>query len=231
LHRAKDGRPIPDQRALAKLCREALLSACPGSETALRGSLAAGTSDAYSDVDLAWVVPDGEVQEHAERLPDILGAVADVASLRSDPDFQRAEHRRLIFVRFAGLPLFWRLDLDLRAASHASGERVDAGDLGAQGTDWSLAESAAMNATAAIKALARGCADDADGLLRRVFERVAASDPGGAPAGRIAALADVAAARDPRLQSLALDVHAEIGRHLTRTEFTGQVGRTGAGEA
>jgi predicted nucleotidyltransferase len=60
------------------------------------------------DVDLAWVVPDGEVQEHAERLRDILGVVADVASLRSDPDFQRAEHRRLIFVRFAGLPLFWR---------------------------------------------------------------------------------------------------------------------------
>jgi hypothetical protein len=87
-----------------------------------------------------------------------------------------------------------------------------------------------MNATAAIKALARGCADDADGLLRRGFERVAASDPGGAP-GRIAALEDVAAARDPRLQSLALDVRAEIGRHLTGTEFTGQVGCTGAGEA
>lgn len=88
-----------------------------------------------------------------------------------------------------------------------------------------------MNATAAIKALARGCAEDADGLLRRGFARVAASDPGGAPAGRIAALADVAATRDPRLQSLALDIRAEIGRHLTRTKVSRQVGRTGSGEA
>ncbi|MGW3471403.1 hypothetical protein ACWDKQ_23770 [Saccharopolyspora sp. NPDC000995] len=57
------------------------------------------------------MVPDGAVPPSAERLGEVLGAVAEVASVRSVPDFQRSALCRLIFVRFRGLPLFWRLDL------------------------------------------------------------------------------------------------------------------------
>jgi hypothetical protein len=78
------------------------------------------------------VVPDGQVRPCAARLPALLAPVAEVSSPRSDPDWQRSELRRLIFVRFRGLPLFWRLDLELWAASHAFDAGADAGNPGAK---------------------------------------------------------------------------------------------------
>lgn len=51
----------PERRALlASDTRSALTSAVFGSRTWLRGSLASGTADDYSDIDICWVVPDGE---------------------------------------------------------------------------------------------------------------------------------------------------------------------------
>ncbi len=175
---AGDG-PFPDQSAFADGLRYALLQACPGSSAQLRGSLAAGRGDAYSDVDLLWVVPDGRLDDCLAELPTTLSPVARVVSVRSDPDFQRSALRRLIFVRFAGVPLFWRLDLELWAASRAGDETADIDNPLARGTDWSLAESATMNAIAAIKAVRRGRLGDADGLLARGFERLDSVDPGG----------------------------------------------------
>ena len=204
-----------DQRALAAAVTAALLRMEPASEVSPRGSLAAGTADAYCDVDLAWVVPDGAVAESVRRLPVALRAVSEVASMRSDPDFQGSAVRRLIFVRFAGVPLFWRLDLEVSAASHAACLGVDVAAAGPRATDvdWSLPESAAMNAAAAIKALHRGRPADADGLLTRGFARIDEPDPGGGPRHRVTALAAAAAGRDPRLRALAADITA----HLTRT--------------
>ena len=113
---------ISDQLALAELLRDALLNACPDSQVLLRGSLATGTADEYSDVDLAWIVPDDGVGPCVARLPAVLSSVAPVVSVRSDPDFQRSRWRRLIFVRFGGLPPFWRLDLEIRAVSRSGDE-------------------------------------------------------------------------------------------------------------
>ncbi|MEU6268768.1 hypothetical protein [Saccharopolyspora shandongensis] len=143
---------FPDQRAFAAAISRALADALPGSRVSLIGSLGAGTGDEYSDVDLAWVVPDGAVPNAADRLGAVLGAVAEVASVRSAPEFQRSALRRLVFVRFRGVPLFWQLDLQIWAASHA----FDTDVTRASGIDWSLAESAAMNAIGACKAVLRG---------------------------------------------------------------------------
>ncbi|MEV0696519.1 nucleotidyltransferase domain-containing protein [Saccharopolyspora sp. NPDC050389] len=104
---------FPDQRAFAAAISRVLADAVPGSQASLTGSLGAGTADEYSDIDLAWVVPDGAVSRCADRLVEVLGAVAEVASVRSVPEFQRSAVRRLIFVRFRGVPLFWRLDLQI----------------------------------------------------------------------------------------------------------------------
>ncbi|WIY07041.1 hypothetical protein QRX60_25480 [Amycolatopsis mongoliensis] len=44
----------------------------------------------------------------------MLSEVQPVASVRFSPDFRHSPVQRLVFVRFEGVPLFWRLDLDVR---------------------------------------------------------------------------------------------------------------------
>jgi hypothetical protein len=53
------------------------------------------------------------------------GEVRPVDSVRSDPGFHRSDRRRLLFVRFTGVPPFWRLDLDVRTASVADDPHYD----------------------------------------------------------------------------------------------------------
>ncbi|MFD7505846.1 nucleotidyltransferase domain-containing protein [Streptomyces sp. NPDC059850] len=60
----------------AEVCT-ALERCCPGSAVELTGSLGSGTADAFSDIDIAWVVPDA-------RFPDCLGCVAEVLSDRDE---------------------------------------------------------------------------------------------------------------------------------------------------
>ena len=196
---------------LAGDLQAALERACPGSSADLRGSLATGTADEYSDIDLLWAVPDVEFARCAGSVAGILGTVAPVASLRSDPDFGRSSRRRLLFVRFAGLPLFWRLDLDIRAQSQVRNEDPDPAG---QGGEWSLPESAAMNAIAAVKAIRRNKPETADDLLTRGYERIAAVDPGGAVADRIRALAAVAAELQPDLEDLVVEIDALVDARL-----------------
>ncbi|MGI8309093.1 TetR/AcrR family transcriptional regulator C-terminal domain-containing protein [Saccharopolyspora hattusasensis] len=94
-----------DQASFARALASALHGAAPGSRVSLIGSLGAGTADEYSDIDLPWVVPDGAMPRCAEWLGEVLGAVAEVASVRSVPEFQRSGLRRLVFVRFRGVPV------------------------------------------------------------------------------------------------------------------------------
>src|SRR4051812_7799398 len=53
--------------AVASALLESLKTGCGGSDVALRGSLASGAADAYSDIDLTWVVPDGAFLDSVER--------------------------------------------------------------------------------------------------------------------------------------------------------------------
>ncbi|MDA3644706.1 hypothetical protein LZ318_24045 [Saccharopolyspora indica] len=197
-----------DQRAFAAAIGRVLTSAVAGSTVSLIGSLGAGTDDAYSDVDLAWVVPDGSVAQCAERVGALLGDVAEVVSVRSVPEFQRSAVRRLIFVRFRGVSLFWRLDLAIWAESRAFDESADADDPQVRGTDWSLPESAAMNAIGACKEVLRGRGEVADGLLSRGFQRIGEPDPGGGWRIRIVGLARAAADREPGLAGLSGEIVA-----------------------
>jgi hypothetical protein len=143
------------------------------------------------------------------ELPVTLSPVRQVASLRFDPDFQRSARRRLAFIRFAGMPLFWRVDLDIFARSVGRDPDYDRDNPSARGTCWSFTESSLANAIAAIKALHRGRDTEAAELLVR------AEAPGGItlPAvdleSRIGHLVNAVALKDPTTASLAAQI-----RHL-----------------
>ncbi|OON74245.1 hypothetical protein B1H18_25560 [Streptomyces tsukubensis] len=163
---------------MAEELRRALVLHTPGSRAALRGSLASGADDAYSDIDLVWTVPDASFESSVAGVADALAPVAPVESLRRDPDLARSAGRRLFFVTFEGLPLFWRLDLDIRTRSAGDDPEYGLDDpAGRDEEGWSPAASALANAVAAVKALLRDRPDTARALLERGLRRV------GAPAG------------------------------------------------
>ncbi|WP_328319139.1 nucleotidyltransferase domain-containing protein [Streptomyces sp. NBC_00388] len=194
--------------AFARQVQQALTEQCPGSVAVLRGSLARGTADPYSDIDLAWTVPEAEFVACVAAVGPCLEALAAVASLRSDPEAQRSSERRLLFVAFRDLPLFWRLDLEVMAVSAKPevGGRVERTRSPAAGgdPDWSPAASALANAVAVVKAVLRGQPDVAAGLLERGLQRVGAS---GSASGRwradVVRLADAAACHEPAQRPLA----------------------------
>lgn len=199
----------PGARAtLARQILEALEAATPGSVARLRGSLAGGTADLYSDVDLLWEVPDENFQSAVARLPAILAGLGPVASLRSTPEFQHSDRRRLIFAQFRDVPLFWRIDLDVLARSVGQDYTYDLDNPAARGEDWSRTHSALMNAVAAIKALLRNREAQAEQLLVRGFHRAGHPVPEGAAQEQILKLVQGIAALDPARSDLARRITA-----------------------
>jgi predicted nucleotidyltransferase len=142
-----------DERAriVADLITE-LAEAVPGSAALLRGSLAEGRADLYSDIDLLWEIPATDFSAAIAALLVTLTRVRPVAWLRFDPDFQQSANRRLALIRFAGVPLFWRVDLDVLLRSVGRDPDCDRGNPSARGVDWSFGESNLTNAIMAIKA-------------------------------------------------------------------------------
>ncbi|MFE6766691.1 hypothetical protein [Streptomyces sp. NPDC057689] len=198
-----------DRAALAVAVRAALEYHCPGSRTELRGSLARGTADAFSDIDVDWTVPDSLFPDCLTGVAEALGTVRPVESLRCDPDFYRSDRRRLLFVRFTGVSLFWRLDVDVRTESVAEDPHYDVRNPAARARDdeWSPAASALANAVSVIKAVARSRADEAHGLLNRGFARIDEDDGAtGDWFGDVTRLARAAARHDSALADLAARV-------------------------
>ena len=168
----------------------------------LRGSLADGRGDVYSDIDIRWEIPDAHFALLIERVEEILSTVRPLESIRSDPNFQNSDRRRLLFLRFEDVPLFWRVDLEVFAKSLNGDDRYDVNNPAARGDDWSPTHSALMNAIAAIKALMRGQEKETIGLLKRGFERLHLHVPPVPPQKRILALVDAIASMDEDLGSL-----------------------------
>ncbi|MBB4685001.1 hypothetical protein [Amycolatopsis jiangsuensis] len=206
--------------ALAHATVTALAAACPGSRADLIGSLGAGTADEYSDIDVEWVVPDGRLTTAVTSARAVLDEVQPVAAVRVAPDYFHSARRRLLFVRFAEVSLFWRLDLAVREVSGppAKGES-DPGEH-AGDHEWSRPASALANALGTIKAVARGRFDDAGGLVDRGFVRIAEADGAtGRWVADVTRLCRAAVAREPDLATLA---HETIA--LAEAELRGQPG-------
>jgi hypothetical protein len=198
--------------ALAGELLAALPAACPGSTAQLTGSLgAAGGADAYSDIDVVWRVPAADFARCVEGARRTLGRVGPLLSLRADADHADAPGRRVLFAAFRGLPLFWRLDLDVHADPPEA-----AGVPAAASTDpWSPAASALADAVAAIKAVLRSRPGTARALLERASLQVGAPP---APTGDwrldVARLTAAVTAADPSHRRLATAVDALAAEHL-----------------
>jgi len=187
-----------------------LEEATPGSEALLKGSLARNRADPYSDIDVLWEIPDPYFKLSVDHLGEILSSVQPVESLRSAPEFQNSAKRRLIFVRFEDVPLFWRLDLEIFAESIHRDQEYDLHNSDARGSEWSLAESALMNAVAAVKAHLRNRDDKARRLLERAYQRVGLSLPDLELRELILRLADEVKTMDPKTGILAERVKALV---------------------
>jgi hypothetical protein len=207
--------------ALAAGVRAALTECVPDSSAELRGSLAAGTADFFSDIDIAWLVPDAAFPACLALVVPALHPVAPVAEVRTDPDLAHSDRRRLLFVRFAGVPLFWRLDLDVRTASVAADPHHDESNPAARAADheWSRPASALANAIAAVKAVARNRDAAARALLDRAFTRINVPDHAtGDWQADLTRLTQAATRQDPALSTLAADVTALATHHLKPTD-------------
>ncbi len=189
--------------ALAQRVLVSLERAVPGSTAELRGSLAEGRADLLSDIDVYWEIPDDLFPESVARLPEILPEVGAVESLRLDPDWQHSDKRRIVFVQFQGMPLFWRVDLNISARSIHGHEGYAPQKPAARGDDSSRTYSALMNAVAAVKVLLRNQEEDAEQLLVRAFERIGLAAPEGNPRDLILKLTESVASMDPALAGLA----------------------------
>ncbi len=213
-----DLRPERRQELVGKLLA-ALQAWVPGSRAQLRGSLGSGTTDDYSDMDICWVVPDAEFTEAVDTSGAALSQARAVLSLRADPELARSARRRLVFARLSGLPLFWRVDIDIRSDSVAADDHYDVGNPDARSdTGWSAPASAIENAIAAIKAAARGQTDIADGLVRRGYERIG-HHPGSTAdlADAITSLSQACVAQEPGLATMADEV-SQVADHLLRSD-------------
>ncbi len=141
-----------EREELAADVVDSLEHALLGSLPTLRGSLALGGADAYSDIDILWQVQEGSLMLALKALPRALEAVRPIESFRVDPSSTTSPTRRLVFARLAEVPLFWRLDIEIveptaledRPQLPQHGDEVD-------DPDWSPTESALMNAVAAAK--------------------------------------------------------------------------------
>lgn len=181
--------------------QKVLNTAVSGSRCTTVGSLASGTSDQYSDIDVRWEIGPaaGAV---VENLRDILARLAPVDSLRWDTT--DSNDTRLAFIRFNDWPLFSRVDLQI--VGLFSGVPIT-------GT-WSATESALMNVVGALKAHLRDRQPEVGGLLERGFDRISLPDPGGAPSARMRHLVDAVAEQDPDLQTFAATVRAAVNELL-----------------
>jgi hypothetical protein len=199
--------------ALAQGILAALEKAAPGSVAELRGSLAEGRADPYSDIDVFWEIPDELFRSSVDEIAASLANVHKIASLRSAPEYQHSDRRRLLFVEFEGIPLFWRVDIDILARSVHRDFEYDLHNEAARGNGWSFTHSALMNALAAIKALLRHQDETAKQLLGRAFERVGLATPEGNPQELILVLCRSIAEMDSTQKELArriTELHQQV---------------------
>ncbi len=166
------------------------------------------------------MVPDNRFAEAVDCTAQAVETVRAMSSLRIDTDLARSERRRLTYIRLDGLPLFWRVDLDVRASSVATEDNYDADNLAASSeAGWSRPASALENAIAAIKAAVRRRASVASGLLCRGYERIGLEPRSDEDLpDMITQLADLCAALEPGLAGTAREVR-EVVTHLMQAEL------------
>jgi len=206
--------------SLANAVTRALEGAIAGSSAGLRGSLARGTSDAYSDIDVFWELPDAQFHDAIDDLAEILASLGPIELIRADPLLQNSDKRQLLFVQFAEVPLYWRVDIEVFAVSIGRDDAYDLDNLDARGDCWSLTHSALANGVAALKWLLRGDSEQARESLRNAFARIDQPIPDGSPLDQICELAEIVGRLDLEKAELVrrLQLHCEAAREALENE-------------
>jgi predicted nucleotidyltransferase len=206
--------------SLANAVTRALEEAVAGCSVGLRGSLARGTSDPYSDIDIFWELPDSLFQGAIDDLPEILASLGPIESIRADPLLQNSDKRQLLFVQFAEVPLYWRVDIEIFAVSIGRDDAYDLDNLDARGDRWSLTHSAIANGVAALKSLLRGDAERACESLRNAYARIDQPTPDGSALDQIFALAEIVGRLDLEKAELVrrLQLHCDAARAALENE-------------
>ena len=185
--------PATRAEAATLLCG-VLAGACTTGDVRLIGSMASpGQEDAFSDIDVRWTIPPDQAAAQFETLRATLRRVGVVESLRVDPE-PRSDWR-LVFVRFTGWPLWWRVDLEIHSGDLESRSVRDA-------DPWSPYESACMGVVVTLKALGRRRPEEAEALWARALQRVDAPDVAGDWEQRIEVLLERLERGDPRTADL-----------------------------
>ena len=210
------------RRSLASAVTRALKNAVADSSAGLRGSLARGTSDPYSDIDVFWELPDALFHGAIDDLPEILASVGSIESIRADPLLQNSDKRQLIFVQFAEVPLYWRVDIEVFAASIDRDDAYDLDNIDVRGDRWSLTHSALANGVVALKSLLRGDAERASESLRDAYARIDQPIPDGSPLDQISRLADIVGRLDLEKAELVrrVQLHCEAARASLENELS-----------
>ncbi len=193
----------------AALLVEVLAAAASAGEVCLIGSLATPEeSDVFSDIDLRWTIPPAQAPGQLQALRRTLQRIGNVESLRVDPEVRPDSH--LVFVRFQGWPLWWRVDLEIHSPGLGSMDVPDA-------DPWSPHESACMGVVVVLKALARNRPETAEDLMVRALQRVDAADVAGEWQRRIDSLLDQIATSSPPTADLVSRTR-QLSRHVFSDE-------------
>ncbi len=114
-------------------------------EVSFRGSIASGTYDSYSDVDLFASVQVPLDNPFYSSLEEHLISLYGPALIRYDPEDRPNPRVQTMFITFYQLPLFWRLDLTLHSGIHTEKKFPD------PFPSWNPCISALMNILWAVK--------------------------------------------------------------------------------
>ena len=166
----------PQQRAKF-LCglKSPLLTVVPRSVVELHGSIATGSADEYSDIDLVWEIPDDQFDATVLCVEETLTAIQSVSAMQFDPLFQASDRRRRIFVHYCNLPLFWQVKLDIMAKSIQKNFDYDTENIYGRPRNRTLPNTyiSLMDCIAAIKGLLRQDELLAAHLVSGAFQRIA----------------------------------------------------------
>ncbi len=135
-------------------------------EVSFRGSLAEGTHDEYSDVDLLAEVHSPLDQRFWSALEHRLTELYGPALVRYDPDYEETTTSQNVRFSFYELPVFWRLDLTV-VSDNPSSEKYPS-----PFPNWSVGTSALMNVVWAIKYHKRGDGPSADHYLASACDKL-----------------------------------------------------------
>jgi predicted nucleotidyltransferase len=201
----------PRERArLAERIRGRLAEAMPGSASEVQGSLARGSADLYSDIDVLWEIPDDQFDWCLRGLQGYLSGLHPLESLRMDPEFQDSRKRRRVHVRFEGFPLFWQCDIEIMSQSIRRDLTFDVGNPSARGPDRSAGETMLMGTVAAMRAYLRGKQSEAQELLGKAMARMGMTAPQVQGSNPMLALVDEVQRRYSQLEPLGERVRALV---------------------